>query len=66
MLKEKETAIAAPTAIPEVSPDPQRGLTEQEAALRRENGLANGLTQSATRSVKDILRENCVTFFNLV
>ena len=66
MLKEKETAIAAPTAIPEVSPDPQQGLTEQEAALRRENGLANGLTQSATRSVKDILRENCVTFFNLV
>ena len=66
MLKEKETVIAAPKTIPEVNPDPQQGLTEQEAALRRENGLANGLTQSATRSVKDILRENCVTFFNLV
>ena len=66
MLKEKETAIVTPETIPEVSPDPQQGLTEQEAAFRRENGLANGLTQSATRSVKDILRENCVTFFNLV
>ncbi len=66
MLVKKKTALPVRRETPEVNPDPEQGLTEQEAILRSQNGWANGLTQSATRSVPDILRENCLTFFNLV
>lgn len=46
--------------------DPQQGLTAQEVQLRMEAGLVNGIVQRAGRSEKDILRQNILTFFNLV
>lgn len=49
-----------------VNADPQRGLTAAEAQLRSESGWANGLNQSASRSEKEIILENILTFFNLV
>ena len=42
------------------------GLTAEEVQLRTENGLANGRCQSATKSVKEIALEHCLTYFNLV
>lgn len=42
------------------------GLTSEEARLRIEGGWQNGLTQSATRATREIVLENCFTFFNLV
>ena len=46
--------------------DSPTGLTTQEAQLRAERGWSNGLVQSASRSEKSIILENCLTFFNLV
>ena len=46
--------------------DSPLGLTTQEARLRAEKGWSNGLAQSASRSEKSIILENCLTFFNLV
>lgn len=42
------------------------GLTSEEARLREAGGWCNGLTQNANRSEKEIILENCLTFFNLV
>ena len=42
------------------------GLTTEEAQLRAQRGWSNGLVQSASRSEKSIILENCLTFFNLV
>ena len=42
------------------------GLTTEEAQLRAEKGWSNGMAQSASRSEKSIILENCLTFFNLV
>ena len=42
------------------------GLTSEEARLREAGGWRNGLTLNANRSEKEIILENCLTFFNLV
>ncbi|WP_130838413.1 HAD-IC family P-type ATPase [Lachnoclostridium sp. Marseille-P6806] len=40
------------------------GLTEAEAAERRRNGLSNRQPDSSAKSVKDIVKENILTYFN--
>ena len=46
--------------------DPATGLSEAEVRHRTELGWVNGLAVSAGKSEKDIILENCLTFFNLV
>lgn len=66
MKKHKKTTAAPRRNIPVINPDPELGLSTEEARLRSQGGWANGLTQSASRSEKEIILENCLTFFNLV
>ena len=49
-----------------VFPDPQTGLTAAQAAELLEQGLGNEMAQSNVKSTRQIIRENTLTFFNLV
>ena len=60
---EKAPAIQRQEVLVKHSPT---GLTTEEAQLRAEKGWSNGMVQSASRSEKSIILENCLTFFNLV
>ncbi len=46
--------------------DPDLGLTNEQANARREAGWANTAPQSASRSEREIILHNLLTFFNLV
>ncbi len=52
------------SAHPELPPTPVAGLTAQEAARRRDAGLANASLPPTTRTYTQILRENTFTFVN--
>ncbi len=45
---------------------PEQGLTREQAAHRLVNGLGNATPKSACKTEKQIVLENCFTFFNLV
>ena len=47
-------------------PDCETGLTAEQAAARAAQGLANGEPETRTKSVRQILRENLLTPFNLL
>ena len=47
-------------------PDCEQGLTEEQALERKEQGLANGEPPTRTKSVRQILRDNFLTPFNLL
>ena len=49
-----------------INTDPTKGLSSQQAQQRLEGGWGNQVHDKATRTVGQILRQNCVTFFNLV
>ena len=59
MIEMNETVAA-------LSPTPETGLTEAEAAERRKQGLGNAAPSSSTRSYWAIVRENVFTFINNV
>lgn len=42
------------------------GLTSQEAESRLEQGLGNEQVDSSTRSIKEIVKENIFTYYNLI
>ncbi len=46
--------------------DCDEGLTENEVILRAGNGLSNVSVQSQTSTVKQIVKKNTFTFFNLI
>lgn len=52
--------------VPHLSPDPQTGLTPEQAAERMAAGLDNREVASPTKTEAQIVRENIFTFFNLV
>ena len=52
--------------IPVLETDPKLGLTETEVQQRCDAGWSNAQTVSASRSEKEIILKNCLTFFNLV
>jgi len=52
--------------LPPLDPDPQVGLSDEQARQRKAGGWANGIPQSASKTEKEIILENCLTFFNLV
>lgn len=49
-----------------VFPDPKLGLTTAQAADLLEQGLGNEMVESNAKSTGQIIRENTLTFFNLV
>ncbi len=62
----KKTIYFQRALIPRLNADPEQGLTAQQAKERLEGGWQNGLAQSATKSEKEIIAKNCLTFFNLI
>ena len=43
-----------------------RGLTDAEVADRKARGLINEEVSSSTRTIKEIVKENVLTYFNLI
>lgn len=54
------------TPVDRIQTDPQLGLTTEQAKYRKENGWDNGSPKSVSRTEKEIITANCLTFFNLV
>lgn len=54
------------TDIPVVDCDPNEGLTPELVLIRKQGGWMNRTAKSAGKSEKEIVLENCFTFFNLV
>ena len=52
--------------LPELNPDPQQGLLQTQAEQRMACGWANGAGTGASRSEREIILHNCLTFFNFV
>jgi len=65
MQKKKETEIVR-RDVPIVDADIEQGLTAEQVRDRALNGWANGMPQSASKTEKEIVLENCLTFFNMV
>ncbi|MGM9653709.1 MAG: cation-translocating P-type ATPase [Eubacteriales bacterium] len=66
--KQKQNALreVPPPAVPVREAPPEEGLTEDEVRLRTERGLANMPIESPTKTEKQIVLENTLTFFNLI
>jgi len=58
--------LTKPIESTEAPPEPQLGLTEQEANARRAKGQGNDLKLETSRTYRQILRDNLLTFFNIV
>ena len=52
--------------IPMLQADPAEGLSPQETKLGQSNGLSNIMPPSNTKSEGQIIKENVLTFFNLI
>lgn len=52
--------------IPLLHPDPEQGLTPDQARELYQNGYGNRAVDSPTKSDARIIRENVCTFFNLI
>ena len=46
--------------------DPKKGLTGQQVQQRLSGGWGNQVTQSHTQTEGQIIRKNCLTFFNFL
>ena len=46
--------------------DPMVGLTEEQVQYQQEQGLMNRSVESATKTTKDIVKENVFTYFNAI
>ncbi len=59
--------LVIPSGLPEdFSPSPHEGLSPDEAARRREQGLGNASTADEGKTLWQILREHLFTLFNLL
>ena len=65
-MKKRKLAQPVRQEIPVIDADPTQGLSGAEAKLRKEGGWSNGIPASATKTEKEIVLENLLTFFNLV
>ena len=52
--------------IERIFPDPTQGLTYAQASELMENGYGNEVPNASTKTTGQIIRENTLTFFNLV
>ena len=59
-------ALPARREVPLQHPDPERGLTSAQARLLAEAGWDNRPVDSPTKSTGQIIRENLLTYFNLI
>ena len=66
MIKKQKSTEVPRQEIPVINADPEQGLTGQQVRQRTAGGWSNGLVKSAARTEKEIILENCLTFFNLV
>ena len=67
-MKKKQTS-ALPVVrqdIPVLDADPQQGLSPEEVLVRKRGGWINRTPASASKTEKEIVLENCLTFFNMV
>ena len=53
-------------SIPVCNPPHNFGLDEAAVRLRQKNGLSNLPVESPTKTERQIVKENCLTFFNLI
>lgn len=54
------------SAIPTFPTDPNTGLTSEQVQERFEGGLSNTVTESASKTSKQIILSNIFTYFNLI
>ncbi len=52
--------------VPVVNAEPNYGLSAEEVELRAACGWQNKVTDANARTEKDIIKDNCLTFFNIV
>ena len=64
--KSKQPHLRVYRQIPMLQADPAEGLSPQEIKLRQSNGLSNIMPPSNTKSEGQIIKENVLTFFNLI
>ena len=64
--KSKQPYLRVYRQIPMLQADPAEGLSPQEIKLRQSNGLSNIMPPSNTKSEGQIIKENVLTFFNLI
>ncbi len=64
----RNNKLSAPVRQPveRISPDPEQGLTLQQAKQRLSGGWDNKIYDKAVRTEGQIILSNCLTFFNLV
>ena len=60
------TQIPTRQEVPVVNPDPRTGLTAQQVRQRLQGGWSNQTGNGAVRTDRQIILENCLTFFNLI
>ena len=61
-----ETSAAGRAELPRCAPSPEKGLTSAQAKALAEAGWDNRPVDSPTKSDKQIVRENLLTYFNLI
>ena len=55
-----------PQTIPVCDPPHTHGLSDMAVRQRMQAGLSNVQVESPTKSEKQIIRDNCLTYFNLI
>ena len=55
-----------PQTIPACDPPHTQGLSDAAVRQRMQAGLSNVQVESPTKSEKQIIRDNCLTYFNLI
>ena len=64
--RREERAARSPREPERIFPDPKLGLTAAQASELMEQGLGNEAVESSAKTTGQIIRENTLTFFNLV
>ena len=66
MIRNRKTEFSHRVPVEVVNPEPETGLTWPQVEQRRQAGWQNGLQSAASRSEREIILRNCLTFFNFV
>jgi len=66
VFRKKEPEKAPRPFLPVLEAPPERGLSSAEAALRVEMGYRNDPVEPPTKTVKQIIAANTLTFFNFI
>ena len=66
MIRNRKIEFSQRVPVEVVNPEPETGLTWPQVEQRRQAGWQNGLQSAASRSEREIILRNCLTFFNFV